>query len=64
MERTHSRMMSIGRNLLLMNRVIEQEELIEKIEKVTLEDVNRLGKEIQDIHQYSFAVVSPNTFKL
>jgi predicted Zn-dependent peptidase len=64
MERTHSRMMSIGRNLLLMNRVVEQEEVMAKMNQVTLDDVNRLAKEIQDINRYSTAVVAPKPFQL
>ena len=57
---TESEMMKMLQSgYVLLNPLV-----IEKIEKVNLEDVNRLGKEIQDIHQYSFAVVSPNTFKL
>ena len=59
MERTQSRMMSMGRNLLLMNKVITQEEMLDKITKVTKEDVNRVANLYSSPESFSYVAVSP-----
>ena len=59
MERTQSRMMSMGRNLLLMNKVITQEEMLDKINKVTKEDVNRVANLYSSPESFSYVAVSP-----
>ncbi len=62
MERTQSRMLNIGRNLLLLNKVFEQDEMLEMMNKVTLDEINECAKEFCDISMYSCAVVAPQTF--
>jgi len=62
MERTHSRMLNIGRNLLMMDKVYEQEEILDMMNKVTLDDVNETARAFADISSYSCAVVAPRNF--
>lgn len=59
MERTQSRMMSMGRNLLLMDRIITQKDMVDKINKVTLEDVNRTASIYSEPDNFSYVAVSP-----
>lgn len=61
MERTHSRMMSIGRNMLLMNQIIEQDRLVDLIEKVKIDDVNKIGEMVGDREGFSLALVAPES---
>lgn len=58
MENTNSRMFSIGRNLLLDNAIHETEEVIDKMNKVTEEDVHEVCRMITDINNYCGAVIS------
>lgn len=58
MENTNSRMFGIGRNLLLDNLVYETEEVIEEMNKVTVEDVREAASLITDINNYCGAVIS------
>lgn len=59
MERTQSRMMSIGRNLLLLDRVYEQEEVLDLMTAVTLEEVNKLALDVTKDMAFSYAAVTP-----
>lgn len=59
MERTQSRMMSIGRNLLLLDKVYEQEEVLDLMTKVTLEEVNQLAHQVTKSMPFSYSAVSP-----
>jgi predicted Zn-dependent peptidase len=61
MERTQSRMMSIGRNLLLLNKVYEQEEVLDLMNQVTLEDVNQLAHKVTKSMPFSYAAVTPES---
>lgn len=58
MERTQSRMMSIGRNLLLLDRVYEQEEVLDLMTKVTLDEVNQLAQKVTKNMPFSYAAVT------
>ena len=61
MERTQSRMMSIGRNLLLLDRVYEQEEVLALMTRVTIEEVNQLAHQVTKDMPFSYAAVTPKT---
>ena len=61
MERTQSRMMSIGRNLLLLDRVYEQEEVLALMTGVTIEEVNQLAHQVTKDMPFSYAAVTPKT---
>lgn len=59
MERTQSRMMSIGRNMLLLDKVYEQEEVLNAMTKVTLDDVNQVAHKVTKNMEFSYAAVTP-----
>ncbi|MBQ3079987.1 MAG: insulinase family protein [Clostridia bacterium] len=46
LESTSSRMNSIGRRLLLLNDTQSDDDVVEKIKRITLEDVNALAKKV------------------
>ncbi|MCE5344583.1 MAG: insulinase family protein [Eubacteriales bacterium] len=46
LESSSGRMQSIGRSMLLLNRLQSPEEILEKIEAVTLADVHRVAREV------------------
>ena len=58
LENPLSKMMSIGRSYILLNRIRTDEEVLREISKVTLEDVNRLAAEMGDIRNYSAVAVT------
>ena len=57
-ESISSRMFKNGKNLLLLDRVYDQEELIRGFEEVTLKDVDAVIPLIADFSRYSAACVS------
>jgi predicted Zn-dependent peptidase len=59
LESTNNRMSRLGRNELLLGRHLSLDEIIESVEKITLEDVNQLAREIFS-GQMSLALISPN----
>ncbi len=61
MERTQSRMMSIGRNLLLLDKVYEQEEVLDLMTKVSLDEVNQLAHKVTKSMPFSYSAVSPKS---
>lgn len=56
-ESTSSQMLLYGKNLLLMNKVFDFKEKLEKINSVTMEDVERCLKNSFDVNKMSAAVV-------
>ena len=56
-ESTLNRMTSAGASLLLRGRVQETEEVIEKIEAVTAEDVLQIAREVLDFEKISYSAV-------
>lgn len=57
LESSSSRMSSIGRSRLLLNRILSPDELIEKIDSVTLDKIYDLIGEIFDFKQMSISAV-------
>jgi len=57
LESTNSRMSSMARNEMIFGHAQSPEEAVEKLEKVTVEDVHRLAKELLDFDQMSFSAV-------
>lgn len=57
METSKSRMSRIGNSYLSYGRVVSIEEITEKIEKITLEDVKKLAEEILDNSYHSVTVL-------
>ena len=58
MENVNGRMFNIGRNLTLSGRTNTPEEVIGKIDRVTLADVNEAASLIYDFDNYSAVVIS------
>jgi predicted Zn-dependent peptidase len=52
-ENVNGRMFSIGKNYLLLNKIFTPEEVLEKIDAVTLRDIRDAAKLITDVSQYS-----------
>jgi predicted Zn-dependent peptidase len=52
-ENVNGRMFSIGKNFLLLNRIFTPDEVLAKIDAVTLEDLREVAKLITDPSQYS-----------
>lgn len=57
-ENVNHRMFSIGKNMLLLNKIYTAEQVIEEIDNVTLDDVKRVSALIHDIEKYSCALVT------
>ena len=58
MENVNGRMFNIGRNLTLSGRINTPEEVIGRIDKVTLADINDAAALIYDFDNYSAVVIS------
>jgi len=58
MENVNGRMFNIGRNLTLSGRINTPEEVIGKIDRVTLADINETASLIYDFDNYSAVVIS------
>ncbi|NLC68747.1 MAG: insulinase family protein [Clostridiaceae bacterium] len=57
LESTNSRMNSIGKSEVLLGYVQTPEEILEKIEKVKMDDINRVLKLVFDLNKASIAAV-------
>lgn len=58
LESTNNRMSRIGRNEILLGKHLSLDEMIESIEKISLDEVNQLAREIFS-SQMSLALISP-----
>ena len=58
LESTSSRMVSIGKNTLMLNRNRTSEDVIRLIDSVTMDDILRISNLITDITTYSGALIS------
>ncbi len=56
-EQPQSKFSSIGYNLLLLGRVIEDDEIITSIKNITLDDVKKASKKYFDLRKLSFTAV-------
>ncbi len=59
LESTSGRMTHLGKSLLLLGRVLSPEEIIERIERVTPEEVRSLAREIWPDGRMALAAVGP-----
>ena len=57
LESVASRMNSIGRNLLMLNRIVTADELIQKIDAISLDNFYELCERVFDMEQMSLSVV-------
>jgi predicted Zn-dependent peptidase len=59
LESTTNRMMRLARNHLYHGKFIPLEELIARIDAVTLEDLSALARDVVDPAKFSMAVLGP-----
>ncbi len=57
-ESTHSRMLTIGKQMLSLDRVLSPEEMTERMNNVTMEQINKLINMITDIDSYSGVLIN------
>lgn len=63
-ENTNSRMIANGKNLLLMNRVFEPDEVIKELNNVRRDDMMEVAEFIGNINDYSVSLVAGNKISL
>lgn len=64
LENVNGRMFSIGKNMLLLNKIYTQEEIMDSIDAVTLDDINNISALVTNIHQYSGVLISREKINL
>lgn len=64
LENVNGRMFSIGKNMLLLNKIYTAEEVMASIDAVTLEDISNVSEMITDIHNYSGVLIGRNKVDL
>lgn len=57
-ENVNGRMFSMGKNIILLNRVYTPEEVINEIDAVTMNDIRKASSLIDDINNYSAVIVT------
>lgn len=63
-ENVNNKMYANGKNELLLNRLLTPRDIIEKIDKVTLENVNQFSKSITEMGSYSAVLISNQSYDL
>ncbi|MGA9173992.1 MAG: pitrilysin family protein [Thermoactinomyces sp.] len=59
LESTNNRMSRLGRNELLLGRHLSMDEIVDSVDRITLEDVNELARELF-VSPMSLALISPD----
>lgn len=59
LESVSSRMTRLGRNELCLNRIVSPDEVVQKINAVTLEDVHELARELLGNKEFSLSTIGP-----
>lgn len=57
LESTSNRMSNIGRNMLLGIKILTQDEVVAKVDKITLEDIERVSNSVLNIDKLSISIV-------
>jgi len=57
-ENVNGRMFSIGKNVTILNKIYTPEEVIQDIDKVTMDDIREVSELISDITQYCGVIVT------
>lgn len=63
-ENVATKMFSLGKSLILTDRVRTDKEVIEKIDAITVDDINESAKRITDTSRYSAAAITNRRFNL
>lgn len=64
LENVNGRMFSIGKNMLLLNRIYTPEEVMASIDAVTMDDIKDISTLLTDIHHYSGVLIGRNKVDL
>ena len=64
LENVNGRMFSIGKNMLLLNKIYTPEEVMANIDAVTMDDIRDISGLITDIHNYSGVLIGRNKVDL
>lgn len=64
LENVNGRMFSLGKNMLLLNRIYTPEEVLSSIDAVTLEDIKEVSELITDVQNYSGVLIGRNKVDL
>jgi predicted Zn-dependent peptidase len=64
LENVNGRMFSIGKNMLLLNKIYTPEEVMASIDAVTMDDIRDISGIITDIHNYSGVLIGRNKVDL
>ncbi len=64
MENVNSRMFTNGKNILVLDRTYTLEEIIQSVDKVTLDEMAEISEMITDLSRYSGVLVSPEKVNL
>lgn len=64
LENVNGRMFSIGKNMLLLNKIYTPEEVMANIDAVTMDDICDVSGLITDIHNYSGVLIGRNKVDL
>ena len=64
LENVNGRMFSIGKNMLLLNKIYTPEEVLSSIDAVTMNDIKEVSELITDISNYSGVLIGRNQVDL
>jgi len=64
LENVNGRMFSIGKNKLLLNKTLTPEEIINRVDEVTMDDIIDISNLITNIHNYSGVLIGRNKVNL
>jgi predicted Zn-dependent peptidase len=64
LENVNGRMFSIGKNMLLLNKIYTPEEVMANIDVVTMDDIRDISGMITDIHSYSGVLIGRSKLDL
>lgn len=64
LENVNGRMFSIGKNMLLLNKIYTPEKIMASIDAVTMDDISKVSDMITDIHHYSGVLIGRNKVDL
>lgn len=64
LENVNGRMFSIGKNMLLLDRIYTPEEVIASVDAVTMDDIQKVSELITDINNYSAVLIGRNEMDL
>ena len=64
LENVNNRMYANGKNTLLLSRLLTTQEIMDRIDKVDMDALNRAAAMITDMNQYSAALISDRDYDI